>query len=171
MIDPAPAAPRLGRLGRTYQLSGALRCYPDGELEAEIVHQAEAVLVEGHGLLRLRSVRPHGNALVVAFQGVRTPERAQAMVNALVYADPGDADALARLQAAQPLRSGLPVLLEGAPFGVVEDVVPGPRPLVRVRTETGSYLLPSQAPYVVVHTDRLELVDPPPGLLDAPEPG
>ncbi len=170
MTDPAPAAPRLGRLGRTYQLSGALRCYPDGELEAEILRRADVVVVEGHGPLRLRLVRPHGSGLVVAFQGVRTPERAQALVNALVYADPTDAAALVRLYAARPLRSGLPVLLDGAAFGVVEEVVPGPQPLVRVRTEAGRYLLPSQAPYVVVHADRLELVDPPPGLLDAPEP-
>lgn len=170
MTDAAPAAPRLGRLGRTYQLSGALRCYPDGELEAEIVRQASALLVESHGLLRLRCVRSHAGALVVAFQGIRTPERAQALVNALVYADQADAASLARLAAAQPLRSGLPVLLDGAPFGVVDAVVPGPRPLVRVRTEAGSYLLPSEAPYVLVHADRLELVDPPPGLLDAPEP-
>ena len=171
MTDPAPAAPRLGRLGRTYQLDGALRCYPDGELEAEIVRQADALVVAGHGLLTLRFVRPHGAALVVAFQGVRTPERAQVLVNALVYADETDAAALARLHAAQPLRAGLAVLLDGAPFGVVEAVVLGPQPLVRVRTEAGTYLVPSQAPYVVVHTDRLELADPPPGLFGAPEPG
>ncbi len=171
MTDPAPAAPRLGRLGRTYQLDGALRCYPDGEPEAEIVRQAEALVVEGHGLLRLRFVRSHGAAFVVAFQGIRTPERAQALVNALVYADQDDAAALACRHAAEPLRAGLPVLLDAAPFGVVEAIVPGPQPLLRVRTAAGSYLLPSQAPYVVVHADRLELIDPPPGLLDDPEPG
>lgn len=161
----------LGRLGRTYQLEGALRCYPEGEAEATIVRASSRLDVEGHGLLALRFVRTHGAGLVVAFQGFRTPERAQALVNALVRLDPRDAAAAQTLADAQPLRSGMPVTLDGAPFGRVEAIVPGPQPLLRVRAPEGSHLLPANAPYVRVTPDRVELVDPPEGLLDAPEPG
>ena len=174
--DPVPgpeagAGVVLGRLGRTYQLEGALRCYPEGEAEAAIVLAASRLDVEGHGLLPLRFVRPHGAGLVVAFQGFRTPERAQALVNALVRLHPRDAAAAQTLADAQPLRPGLPVTLDAAPFGRLEAVVPGPQPLLRVRSPQGTHLLPANAPYVRVTPDRVELVDPPEGLLDAPEPG
>ncbi len=161
----------VGRLGRTYQLEGALRCYPEGEAEAAVVLAASRLDVEGHGLLALRFARRHGSGLVVAFQGFRTPERAQALVNALVRLDPRDAAAAQTLADAQPLRPGLPVTLDAAPFGRLEAVVPGPQPLLRVRSPQGTHLLPANAPYVRVTPDRVELVDPPEGLLDAPEPG
>ncbi len=162
-------APLLGRLGRTYQLQGALRCYPEGEVEAELLRRSEALLVEGQGLLKVRFVRPHAGAFVVAFQGYRTPERAQALVNAEVRLDPGDDDGTALLSDARPLRPGLQVLLDGLPFGEIEEVLDGPRPLARVRGPGGTHLVPLHAPYVHVHRDRLEVVDPPPGLLDEPE--
>ncbi len=161
----------LGRLGRTYQLEGALHCYPEGELEGAVMRAANLLDVEGHGLLAVRFVRPHGAGLVVAFQGFRTPERAQALVNALVRLDPRDVAAARRLAEAQPLRPGLPVTLDGAPFGLLEAVLPGPQPLLRVRSQEGTHLLPANAPYVRVTPDRVELVDPPAGLLDAPDRG
>ena len=161
----------VGRLGRTYQLEGALHCYPEGELEAAVVRSASHLDVDGHGLLPVRFVRPHGAGLVLAFQGFRTPERAQTLVNALLRLDPRDVATARRLAEAKPLRPGLPVTLDGTPFGRLEAVLPGPQPLLRVRTQEGTHLLPANAPYVRVTPDRVELVDPPAGLLDAPDRG
>jgi ribosomal 30S subunit maturation factor RimM len=163
-----PTSAVLGRLGRTYQLEGALRCYPSGEVEAGIVRSAQALVVEGPGLLRVRFARRHGAVLVIAFQGYRTPERAQALVNALVRLDPRDV-ASARALAANPLRPGQAVRLDGQPFGVLDEVVPGPSPLLRVRSTSGTHLVPAAAPYVRITADAVELVAPPAGLLDPSE--
>ncbi len=163
--------PLLGRLGRTYQLEGALRCYPEGETEADLLLGAEALDVEGHGLLRLRYARRHGAALLLAFQGFRTPERARALVNARVHLDARDAEAARRLEAADPLPTGIPVTVDGVPFGLLEEVVPGTQPRLRVRSAAGTFLVPALAPYVKATREHVELVDPPEGLLDEPEPG
>jgi ribosomal 30S subunit maturation factor RimM len=167
--SPRPGPP-LGRLGRTHQLEGALRCYPEGELEAELLLEARVLDVEGHGLLPLRHARRHGAALLLIFQGFRTPESARALVNARLRLDPSDAAAARRLEAAHPIRVGVPVSVDGAPFGHLEELVKGPQLLLRVRAESGTFLVPAAAPYVTATTERVELVDPPGGLLDEPEP-
>lgn len=163
----APTSPPLGRLGRTFQLEGALRCHVEGPLEADLLQRSRRVLVEGHGLLTVRAVRPHAGGLVIAFQGVRSPEKAQALVNARVYPDPADAKATATLDAARPLRVGLSVTLDGAAFGTVVAVVEGAQTLIEVLDQGGGrHLVPAGAPYVRVQGGGVALVDPPPGLLE-----
>jgi len=163
----ARTAHPLGRLGRTYQLDGALRCHAAGATEAALLTSAQRLLVEGHGVLAVRMARVHGAGLVIAFQGIRSPERAQALVNAWLYLDPDDARAQAALAEAVPLRVGLPVTLDGAPFGTLEAILEGSQPLLQVRAADGrSHLLPANAPYVAVRPGSLAIVAPPPGLLD-----
>jgi len=167
--DDERGGPILGRLGRTYQLEGALHCRVEGEQEAAALRRAERLLVDGHGALRVRYVRTHGSGHVVAFQGFRSPERAQVLVNATVRLDPSDAAATALLTAARPALVGLPVSLDGAPFGHVDAVLEGPQTLIRVRGPNALHLVPAAAPYVSVRTDEVALHDPPPGLLDDPD--
>jgi ribosomal 30S subunit maturation factor RimM len=163
----ARLGPILGRLGRTYQLEGALHCRVEGEREAAALRRAERVVVDGHGALRVRFVRAHGSGHVVAFEGFRSPERAQALVNATVRLDPGDRAAASLLRAA-PALVGLPVSLDGAPFGHVDAVLEGAQTLLRVRAGGSLHLVPAAAPYVSVLADEVALRDPPPGLLDDP---
>lgn len=165
---PDPASAALARLGRTFQLSGALRCRPFDEAAADVVLRAQRLMVAGHGVLRVREAKRHGDALVVAFQGIRSPERAQALVNAVVYPDPDDHETLAALAAAQPLRPGLPVTLDGEPFGVVDAVLAGANPVLRVRSDDGLHLVPAHAPYVVITPTQVALRGVPAGLLDEP---
>jgi ribosomal 30S subunit maturation factor RimM len=165
----APTGPVIGRLGRTYQLEGALHCRVDGEAEAAALRRAERIVVDGHGSLRVRFVHTHGSGLVVAFQGFRSPERAQVLVNATVRLDPGDRAAAALLAAAQPALVGLPVTLDGAPFGRVDAVLEGAQTLLQVRAGGALHLVPASAPYVTVLDDEVALRDPPPGLLDDPD--
>ena len=169
--DDHTTSPLLGRLGRTYQLEGALRCYPEGDLEADILRRARSLAVEGHGLLTVRFVRAHRAALVIAFQGYRTPERAQTLVNAHVRLDPSDTDAERLLQQARPWRPGAPVWVDGVLFGQLEGLVPGPQPLLRVRSAAGTFLVPAHAPYVRLTPERVDLSGAPEGLLDEPERG
>ena len=159
----APSGPLLARLGRTYQLEGALHVRPEGEEEALALTRAERVVVSGYGVLRVRFVRTHGAGLVMAFQGFRSPERAQALVNAAVHLHPDDAAALP--EAAHGVRAGLPVTLDGAPYGVVEAVIDGPQRLLRILGPDGAHLVPAGAPYVQIASDAVALRDPPPGLL------
>jgi ribosomal 30S subunit maturation factor RimM len=161
--------PILGRLGRTYQLEGALHCRVEGAEEAAALRRAERLVVDGHGTLGVRFVRAHGNGLVVAFQGFRSPERAQALVNATVRLDPSDGAAAALLATARPALVGLPVSLDGAPFGHVDAVLEGAQTLLRVRSGGALHLVPAAAPYVSVLADEVALRDPPPGLLDDPD--
>ena len=146
-----------------------MHCRVDGAHEAAALRRAERLVVDGHGTLRVRFVRAHGSGLVVAFQGFRSPERAQALVNATVRLDPSDGAAAALLAAAQPPLVGLPVSLDGAPFGHVEAVLEGAQTLLQVRARGALHLLPASAPYVRVLADEVALRDPPPGLLDDPD--
>ncbi len=159
----APSGPLLARLGRTYQLEGALHVRPECEEAALALTRTERVVVSGHGVLRVRFVRTHGAGLVMAFQGFRSPERAQALVNAAVHLHPDDAAALP--EAAHGVRAGLPVTLDGAPYGVVEAVIDGPQRLLRILGPDGAHLVPAGAPYVQIASDAVALRDPPPGLL------
>lgn len=163
----APTGPLLARLGRTYQLEGALHVRPEGEAEATALRRATRVVVEGHGTLRVRFVRAHGAGLVMAFQGLRSPERAQRLVNARLHLHPDDADALGT--PVTTARAGLPVTLDGAPYGVVDAVLDGPQRLLRVLGPDGAHLVPAAAPYVRIDPDAVALLDPPPGLLGDPD--
>lgn len=170
--QPEHASDSIARLGRTYQLEGALRCRAVDAAAADAILAAQTLLVEGHGVLRVRQVRRHGETLVIAFQGFRTPERAQALVNALVYPDPSDHATRTALREAQPLRAGVRVSRDGAPFGVIEAVLRGPQTLLEIRAVDGRRrLVPANAPYVVVQADGVDLRDAPPGLLDDPPDG
>lgn len=177
--SPHPAAPpagwvRLARLGRPFQVRGALRAEPVSPSAVEalraLARDLGPVWVDGMGATRLREARAVGGGLVLAVQGVYTPERARPLVHAHVWGDPGwlpepdpdddpDAVDVARLE-------GAPVTLDGAPYGRVAYVLLGAQDLLAVDGPDGQRLVPWEAPYVAWDGATVDLVDPPPGLLD-----
>lgn len=188
--DPTATEPpagylQLARLGRTFQLEGALRLRIESEfavdddqsLAALVIGEAQQVFVTSLGRVRVRELRfpPQGTPLLL-LEGVRDRTAAQKLVNQTVWFDPDWVnDELARElrdaaeagDEAQQLE-GRPVLENGAPVGVIERArLDSPNPVVEVRLAGGgSVLVPLVANYVELSSEALELTDPPPGLLD-----
>jgi ribosomal 30S subunit maturation factor RimM len=163
--EPPPGAVRLGRLGRTHGLGGAQRLHAAGPAEADALLASDRLWVVGHGPMAVRFVKPHAGALLLAFQGVRSPERAQELVNADVYAEAGS---LAAGRAARTVAAltGAEVLLDGSPYGRVREVLVGAQTLLCVTGPDGERWLPADAPYVRLGEGVVHVDDPPAGLLD-----
>ncbi|HEX7004242.1 MAG TPA: ribosome maturation factor RimM [Trueperaceae bacterium] len=161
----------LGRLGKTFGLKGALHFRSLGLPESEALFELEEVFVTGLGVLAIAEVKPHGASLLVSFEGIRRVEEARPLVNAQVYAEPASLPPPAEGgQYADALR-GLPVLVDGRPFGTVADLagVAGAELLTVERPEGGEALIPLRAPYVQVARHEVLVEDPPPGLIDPNE--
>lgn len=163
---------RLARLGRPFQLRGALRAQTLGPaadlLLLELGEAGETVWLSGVGTTRLRGARRIGGGVAVSFQGVHSPERARDHVHRDLWGpaerradprDPADPPAVELLE-------GAPVRLDGRPFGRVARVVLGAQDLLEVEGPDGPRWVPWQAPYVRWDGDALAIDDPPPGLLD-----
>ncbi len=193
-LDPtATKAPegflRLGRLGRTFQLEGALRLLLDdavsydGEGGAEPVgiralEEAGQVFVTGLGKTRVRQLFDSGGSLMLKLEGVRDRTAAQALVNATVWVDPAAlpdelaAELTDEIEAGDEVERliGLEVLVDGERVGEVTAAnLDGPNPIVTVTLDEGGdpHLVPLEAPYVELTELGVELTDPPAGLLDA----
>lgn len=166
---------RLGRLGRPFQTRGALRLQSLDEayLQAAIdlaERQAE-VWLSGVGPLRLRGVARTGDGVALSFAGHYTPERARALVHAELWAPPEAEPPGAERMAIVAGLVGAEVIADGRPIGRVARVLPGPQTLLELErsdarpSESPPDLLPWGAPYVVWTGARVELRDPPAGLL------
>lgn len=157
---------RIGRLGRTFQLEGGLRFWPAGEAEAEAIGTLDRVFVEGLGESGVLRVRPKGREWILYLDRVRRPERARHLVNADVWADPAELPLPPDAYGESLL--GVPLLVDGVPWGEVVEVLRGAQDRVRVRGPRGEALLPLAAPYLQQVGDALRLDDPPAGLLPGP---
>ena len=183
---------RLARLGRPFQLRGALRAQtvgPAADLALlELGADGAAVWLSGFGAIRLREARRIGSSVAVSFQGSYTPERARAHVHrdlwgpspsaALAGDEPDDdgsprgardeAGANDAMASAPPveLLEGAAVRVDGRPYGHVARVVLGAQDLLWVEGPDGPRWVPWQAPYVRWDGDAVAIDDPPPGLLD-----
>lgn len=177
---------RLARLGRPFQLRGALRAQTLGPaadlLLLELGEAGETVWLSGVGATRLRGARRIGGGVAVSFQGIYTPERARDHVHRDLWgptdhgAGPPEAAGplVASLEAgaaggdavAVELLEGAPVRLDGRPYGRVARVVLGAQDLLEVEGPEGPRWVPWQAPYVRWDGDAVAIDDPPPGLLD-----
>jgi ribosomal 30S subunit maturation factor RimM len=156
----------LGRLGRTFQLEGAMRFHPHGHSEKNAIGLIGHVDIEGFGSARIKSVRNISRHLVLKFSRIANVETARSLVNREVLAD------LAGLPPAlegSPYIAGLlglPVLVAGVCLGEVTRVdLVGLNLLLQVATRRGNILLPLSAPYIHLGKDSIEVEDPPPGLL------
>jgi 16S rRNA processing protein RimM len=122
------------------------------------------VFVTGYGPASIRHIRRHGDAVLLYLQGVRDREGAQRLTGAEVFAPssalPDDADDAGALTGAEVVQLGRTV---GRVREVRHNAV---NPLLAIVTAGGEVLVPLNAPYVVARAGRVELVDPPEGLLD-----
>ena len=166
-LDIPEDAVLIGRLGRTFQLHGGLRFYGLGPAEGEAVRKLSRVFVEGLGFRRLERVRSVGAQTVVYLSDVRVIEAAKPLVNHEVYAlrdelpDAGEADFYI------DLILGLPVTLEGEPFGkVVEVLSAGGQELLVIEAEGGEHMVPLRADYVKLGAEGVEIQGAPEGLLE-----
>jgi 16S rRNA processing protein RimM len=173
-VPSDPEAPptgwvRLGRLGRPFQLHGALHLRSSGPAaDAAALELAQAgaeVWLSGAGRTRLREARRAGGGVAVAFQGVYSPERARDLVHRDLWAEPGAVLADDEAVAVE-LLEGAPVRVDGAPYGRVARVVLGAQDLLLVDGPDGERWVPWGAPYVAWDGAAIDIVDPPPGLLD-----
>jgi hypothetical protein len=183
---------RLARLGRPFQLRGALRAQtvgPAADLALlELGADGAAVWLSGFGEIRLREARRIGGGIAVSFQGSYTPERARAHVHrdlwgpapsaALAGGEPDragspagapdepGADGAMAVEPPPELLEGVAVRVDGRPYGRVARVVLGAQDLLWVEGPDGPRWVPWQAPYVRWDGDAVAIDDPPPGLLD-----
>lgn len=171
MTDPSrpPSGHRpVARIGRSHGLDGAMRVHPVAGVGAEALQAAPAVWIDGLGETRVVSFGPHGREFLLRVDRVRRVETAKQLVHATVWAPPlasaaetDDADLTALI--------GRPVRVNGRTIGEVVGVEgPALQPLLRMRGPAGETFLPAAAPYVRTGPDGVDVVDPPPGLLDAP---
>lgn len=194
-LDPTATAPppgylRLGRLGRTYQLDGALRLLldeavtfedeeGDGPVGVRAVASARQLFVTGLGHARVRDLSGSGGRLMLKLEGVRDRTTAQRLVNATVWIDPEGLEPdlaeelTAEVEAGDEEQRliGLPVLLDGERVGEVSGaLLDSANPVVQATLDGSgaTALLPLVAPYVALTEAGVELTDPPAGLI---EPG
>jgi ribosomal 30S subunit maturation factor RimM len=192
-LDPtaneAPAGyVRLGRLGRTFQLEGALRLQLDeavsydgpagaAPVAVRAIRAAQQLFVTGLGDSRVRRLQDGGGGLLLLLEGARDRTAAQRLVNATVWVDPLrlPADLAQELAAEVEAGSdeerlvGLPVLLNGQRVGQVSGARLNPmNPVLEAELDGGgpAALLPLQAPYVNLTDRGVELLDPPAGWLE-----
>ncbi len=173
---PAAAPPdgwrELAQLGRPFQLRGALKARPTGPAAAHalqaLAERGAEVWLSELGAIRLREARSTGPGLILAFQGIYSPERARPLVNRSLWADPASLPAAADEEAGIDidLLQGAPVRVDGADYGRVVRVVPGAQDLLLVEGPNGERWLPWAAPYLDWDGEAVVLTDPPPGLLD-----
>lgn len=189
-LDPtATAAPagylRLGRLGRTFQLEGALRLlfdeavsYGDDESVAvRAMTHAKQLFVTGLGQTRVRDLDlSKGGAPLLKLEGVRERNAAQQLVNATIWVNPALLPDELAAELAEEIEAGtdaerlvgLEVRMNGARVGEVSAAfLDTPNALIEAALEGGAKaLLPLSAPYVELTDEAVELTDPPAGLID-----
>lgn len=169
--SPPDGYVRIGRLGRSFKVAGAIRLWLDVPDVGEHLDAFDRLFVTGLGETRVRAHETVSGALVVNLEGVRDRTVARSLVNAEVWAetsglDPEIIDLLEQPDDEATL-IGLTVSLAGARLGEVIDAsLEGPNQYVEALLDDGStVLLPLAAPYVTLSPDGVDLVEPPPGLL------
>jgi 16S rRNA processing protein RimM len=157
----------LGRLGKTFGLEGGIRFRAAGEAEEAALKELESVFIAGLGEKRLKELRAVSGQPVVYLAGVLGVESAKALVNLEVFAP--------RESLPEPEEGefylddliGLPVTVDGAPFGEVKDVLDaGMQDVLVVEHDEREFLVPLQADYVDLEEDAVSIVAPPEGLWD-----
>lgn len=178
-LGSKPAAPpdgwrELAQLGRPFQLRGALKARPTGPAAAralqDLASRGAEVWLSEVGAIRLREARSTGPGLILAFQGVYSPERARPLVNNSLWADPAGLPSGSSEDEEDgvdiDLLQGAPVRVDGAEYGRVIRVMTGAQDLLLVEGPSGERWLPWAAPYLDWDGEAVVLTDPPAGLLD-----
>jgi len=166
-LNPPTDFVRLGKLGKTFQLEGGLRVYPEGDAEATALLSVAQVFIGGMGLSEVRQVREVGSRIVLYLTRALSVEAAKALVNREVYAHP---DSLPEPEEGEIYVSDLldqPVFVAGSVYGEIVDVVAaGMQDLLVISRHGEEIMVPLQAPYVEVTDDGVYLENAPEGLLE-----
>lgn len=164
--SPPRGSVEVARLGRSHGLEGVVRVHPHDDASREALAAAGRVWVDGLGDAEVLGLKRHGPHLLLRLDRLRRVELAKALVHAAVHVDRGllpDAIAAALGRDA----TGLPVLVDGRPYGRVRAVEGSEAaPLLRVDGPHGERLVPLAAEYVQRTDDAVIVTDPPPGLLE-----
>ena len=149
----------MGRVGKAHGLKGGFRLQVDG-VSVESLALGDSVWLDGLGEAVIEALEPRASFAVVQVDRVRDADHARMLLHHSVYAAVADEDV-------QPDPEGMPVILNGQPFGeIVRMLGSDANPVVEVDTEAaGRFLIPALAPYVHWRSDGLHLEDPPEGLL------
>lgn len=146
-----------------------MRVHPVGDVGADTLLASPSVWIDGLGETRVVSFGPHGREFLLRVDRVRRVETAKQLVHATVWAPPLASPPEGTDDAALTALIGLPVRVDGRTIGEIVGVEgPALQPLLRLRGPAGETFLPAAAPYVRTGPDGVDVVDPPPGLLDAP---
>ncbi|CAN5520858.1 ribosome maturation factor RimM [soil metagenome] len=157
----------LGRFGKTFQLEGGLRFRPLGDAEEAALERLESVFVAGLGERRVKRLRLVSGRPVLYLAGVTSVETAKGLVNSEVFAPKGALPEPEEGEFYLDDLIGLPVTVDGKPFGAVAEVFEaGAQDVLVLEHDEREFLVPLQAPYVEVEDDRVVITDPPEGLLE-----
>jgi 16S rRNA processing protein RimM len=133
----------VGKLRRPHGLHGeiimdVLTDFPERLLDGMILYVGSE-----YKPLRLRSLRPHSNALLVAFEGYENPEQAGELRNQLAYVTTADRPHLPEGEYYHHQVIGLKVVGEqGEVFGKVTEILAtGANDVYVVRPEIGAEIL------------------------------
>jgi len=154
---------RIGVLGRPYGLQGGLRLRT--EAEPAVLEALTRLYLEGRGWRAVERLEWVGPVPVVYLAGVVGRDRAAELVGTEVYAEADDLPVLEAGRYYYHQLVGLPVFLEGEPFGEVADVLAAAaQDLLVVRRGLREYLVPFQAPYVRLEGGAVRIEGAPEGL-------
>lgn len=150
-----------------------MRLHPEGDggVEAlqEALRSASPIWIDGLGEASVASFGPHGRDYLLRVDRVRRVETAKQLVHATVWAQPVTPTPSDTSDIELAALIGRPVRVNGRTIGEIVGVEGAAlQPLLRMRGPAGETFLPAAAPYVRTGPDGVDLVDPPPGLLDAP---
>lgn len=162
-LDPTAAKPpdtfiKIGRLGRTFQLEGALRVRLDDAVSYEdedglepvglrAVRAAGQLFVTGLGNARVRELYESGGSLLLKLEGVRERNAAQSLVNSTLWVDPEKLPAELARELTDEVEAGSteerlvgqPVLLNGEVVGQISAaMLDNPNPVLEVTVHTAA---------------------------------
>lgn len=145
-----------------------MRVHPTDDGGAETLQAATSVWIDGLGETSVASFGPHGREFLLRVDRVRRVETAKQLVHATVWAEPVTPSPSDTNEVDLAALIGRPVRVDGRTIGEVVGVEGAAlQPLLRIRGPGGETFLPAAAPYVRAGPDGVDVVDPPPGLLDA----
>ena len=151
----------VGTFGRTHGVRGEI--YLDLISDREERRRAGARLWCNGNWLTLTKVRPNNDRLIVAVEGIASPEESRLLTNHTVYAEPIDDDDALWVH---ELVGSRVVGVDGTDYGVCTAVLDNPAHAI---LETDAQVL-VPVPFVVrISDDGVVLVDPPAGLLELRE--
>ena len=157
----------VAKLGKTFGLQGGLRVYALGEAEGMALAEASECYVTGLGLRKIKALESKGASPVVYLAGVVDVEGARAHTGAKVYLTPSKLSNLDEGEYYLDHVIGLEVWLNGELQGEVRDVIEAGSQDVLLCDIAGlEVMVPLQADYVELGEERLDIKQPPAGLLE-----